>query len=546
MAIKTSLSRKKNLRPFQVSSAQKLESSKKEYIKSSVYGYDYSSVDASTISSPESFYLLSTNTHYGSFRTEAEKRLKELNSKLKIMDNTLLEQIKEVEDKENAIVAAFARKNPGLTKKSFLEQMNKLSNNEDSLMVQFNQEVLEDIIKYSLIKKIDEILKTDLSKKETREYLELRENLNTITTQDIDSIAKNYAKVFKEVSYGQASDISAILDGTYKKIGSTRKVLHKLVKFKAGFFNEPLVAVQIEKNLKSIFGNIDIYSKGISSKATKKAIETVEDTFKGGMRLDEEAMGSTVDVLNKTSIPLDPLRVDAENNIEIATDVKLSRDINQYKTNRKVQSSKKLSDLFSQVNYKNGEDGNNAIRKSLGDGDHKIIFRALASAVLINNNRRAQGNAVYSDLLEDYFVLLQKLALESSQSDYESQVAENFISAGITKDTRLNLISINGNIFYYSSLLKAMKDSIDEGKLTLNMYGYLTRDLRRKESSDLYFNKIRVFRGMKNKTGDSQNIAEELWSRMKNDPDIKKVFEQVERNSKSMSISIKLKTINLK
>lgn len=543
---KKSVSRKNNLRPFQVSSAQKLESSKKEHTKSSVDGYDYSSVDASSISSPDSFYLLSTNTHYSSFRTKAEDKLRDLSGKLKIMDNTLLKQIEEVEKREDAIVAAFARKNPGLTKKSFLEEMNKLSNSEESLMVQFNQEVLEDIIKYSLIKKIDEILTTDLSKKETKEYNELRENLNTITTLDIETTAKNYSKVFKEVEYGQASDISAILDGTYKKIGSTRKILHKLVKFKAGFFNEPLVAIEIEKNLKKILNEINIHSKGISSQATEEVIKTVEDTFKGGMKLDKEAMGSTVDVLSKTPIPLKPLKFDVENNIEIATDVKLSRDANQYKTNRKVQSSQKLSDLFTEIKYKNGETGNNEIRKSLGEGDHKIIFRALASAVLINNNRRAQGNAVYSDLLQDYFILLQKLALESSQNDYESQVAKNFISAGITKDTRLNLIAINGSIFYYSSLLKAMKESIDEGKLTLNMYGYLTRDLRRKESSDLYFNKIRVFREMTKKTGDSQSIAEELWARMKNDKEIKKVFEQVERNSKSMSISIKLKTINLK
>ena len=543
---KKSVSRKNNLRPFQVSSAQKLESSKKEHTKSSVDGYDYSSVDASSISSPDSFYLLSTNTHYSSFRTKAEDKLRDLSGKLKIMDNTLLKQIEEVEKREDAIVAAFARKNPGLTKKSFLEEMNKLSNSEESLMVQFNQEVLEDIIKYSLIKKIDEILTTDLSKKETKEYNELRENLNTITTLDIETTAKNYSKVFKEVEYGQASDISAILDGTYKKIGSTRKILHKLVKFKAGFFNEPLVAIEIEKNLKKILNEINIHSKGISSQATEEVIKTVEDTFKGGMKLDKEAMGSTVDVLSKTPIPLKPLKFDVENNIEIATDVKLSRDANQYKTNRKVQSSQKLSDLFTEIKYKNGETGNNEIRKSLGEGDHKIIFRALASAVLINNNRRAQGNAVYSDLLQDYFILLQKLALESSQNDYESQVAKNFISAGITKDTRLNLIAINGSIFYYSSLLKAMKESIDEGKLTLNMYGYLTRDLRRQESSDLYFNKIRVFREMTKKTGDSQSIAEELWARMKNDKEIKKVFEQVERNSKSMSISIKLKTINLK
>jgi len=539
MAKNRSISRKKTLRPFQISSAEKIEN-KSMYKRSFYLGYDYSqaSVEGSIIGSPESFYLLSTNTHYDTYKTNAESSLQELNKKMEPITNKLVKLVEDARKRENKIIQAFARHTPGITRKSFLLKMNEITNREKSLLVEFNQQVLEDIINYSIIKKIDEILKTKLTAKERREYTALRSKLDTITTPNIESAAVKYREVFNQVQYAQADDINAILDGVYKEIGPTRNVLDKLVKFKAGFFNEPLVALQVEKSLKEIFKGVDVQTNDIASNVdSNRTFNRIEDSFSQAMRLGQS---STADTLNITNIPLDPARIDANNNIEIATDVKLSRDQNQYKTSRKVEMSSKLSDLFA-----NEKAGNTTVRESLASKDHNIIFKALASAVLINNNKKTRGGAEYVSILDDYFKIIQKLVLGEAQKNYESQINSEFVKEENKLENRLNLITINSQVFYYSSLLEAMVEAIDEGKLTLNMYGYLTRLLRPQESQKLYTDKIKTIKKV-HTVGDNQQIAKTYWEAILGDPEISNFFNKIQRNSQSMKISIKLKTIVLK
>ena len=538
---KKSVSRKKNLRPFENSTAEKREN-KSAYKRSFDSSYDYSKavVDNSNIGHPHSFYLLSTNTHYDTYKTKAERVINNLSKRIVETESAITEEVTKAVEQEERMIAIFATQKPGLTRQSFLNEINLLNNQGNNLLVQFNQQVLEDIIKYSIIKKVEELIKVETKNKVKKEYQNLISNLNTIETPDIENKAREYQELLRDINYSQLNDIKAILNGSYKTIGPTMKVLHTLVKFKAGFFNEPLVGLQFNKNLKHILGDVEVKMKDVSSIANSpEVLENVGQAFVQAM---EALQGTTADMVNKVEIKGNPLNFNVPTNVKVYIDAKLSRD-GTYKTGRKVEKSSKLSDIFSS---RSDIDKNNKIREDLGKAGHSVVFKALASAVLINNNKNIRGGAIYSDILNEYFKIIQRLVLEKEQEDYTCQVKNNFVrGTSDEKENRLNLISINNKVYYYSSLLEAIRDNIKEGKLTLNMYGYLTRLLRREEAERIHNYKVSIANST-DKTGDNQSIANEIWKRIQANGFISHQFEMIERNSQSMKVSIKLKAMNLK
>lgn len=538
---KKSVSRKKNLRPFENSTAEKREN-KSAYKRSFDSSYDYSKavIDNSNIGHPSSFYLLSTNTHYDTYKTRAEKVINNLSKRIVETESTITEEVSKAIQQENDMIAIFATQRQDLNRESFLNEINLLNSQSNNLLVEFNQQVLEDIIKYSIIKKVEELIKTETKNKIKKDYQSLISNLNTIETPEIEKKAKEYQELLRDIKYSQLNDIKAILNGSYKTIGPTMKVLHTLVKFKAGFFNEPLVGLQFNKNLKDILGDVEVNMEDVSSAANNpEVLDNVGQAFIQAMKA---LQGTTADMAQEVEIKGKGLKFNVPTKVKVYIDAKLSRD-GSYKTGRKVEKSSKLSDIFSS---RSDIDKNNRIREDLSKAGHSVIFKALASAVLINNNKNIRGGAIYSDILNGYFEIIQRLVLESEQKDYTKQVVSNFVrGTGSEKGNRLNLISINNKVYYYSSLLEAIRDNIKEGKLTLNMYGYLTRLLRREEAEKIHKYKV-LIADSSIKKGNNQSIANKIWKRIEADGFISHQFEMIERNSQSMKVSIKLKAMHLK
>lgn len=545
-------------RPLKLANAEQIENRKKPNHYTSKIYYDYGKTQISSSIIANDFYLLSSHTHYDYYKTSAERAISYIDNQMPTTDLWQLDElIKQAEDSENqalSIIRLALDSNIG--REDFLREVEQGFESPENPLSQFSKEDLERIIYGMIGVAANKELANQISnnKRGINRHQKLVNFIESLEINDLEKLIKDYSNFLKTIKSANIKEIEKLLSGNATlgkliKMNKDKKtnslVFGRAKGFavkKSGVLFEPIALAGMVLSLKRLFQDSRITSYDISTALnSKEPGEALSDLFNRIMVSGQNpltgktAKGTADGLVLATFFKNIP-------DLRFYIDIKSSTSTSSgYGTNRKVVKSLKLQNIFDKVDYRDGRTGLNNIRDFLSKEGHDIIFKAIASAILINMNPKVKGNALYSHILEDYQGILRILALDGNNpmgSFMEEKEGEN----------RMDLVLINKKLYYYSSILKSAKSVLnDEQAVTINLYGSVTRSLGKNAALTLYAKKLRsVRKAAKDKANfdslsSNQEKADLIYQMILNQVWVQKYFEKIKQNSLSAKISIQIK-----